>query len=263
MNLTTFFLKLIAANPVEVICDVGSMDGSQAKLFRRACPSARIVAFEANPRNFELMKQDPDFRTDRIELSPLAVSNKKGETVFFVDVKDYSGGQNRGTSSLFPGGGTAEEVTVGCTTLADLFAGELGRQTTFALWIDVEGAGIEVLEGAGTLLESVRLIHIEVESAPLRQGQRSQEAVHSFLTGKGFELLAEEQFPIRGDSKTFVANRVYVSAQARRDGLRGVGAARFWAQLVETLAIQSVLCRILPKRAYMACKSLYARWVAG
>jgi precorrin-6B methylase 2 len=38
----------------DVILDVGSMDGSDSKKFKRLTQNAEVVAFEANPDNYRL-----------------------------------------------------------------------------------------------------------------------------------------------------------------------------------------------------------------
>src|SRR6185436_11031588 len=57
---------------------------------------------------------------------------------------------------------------------------------TVALWIDVEGHACEVLEGAGSLLEQVSVIHVEVESTPRWQGARLAGEVTARMGGRGF-----------------------------------------------------------------------------
>jgi hypothetical protein len=55
-----------------------------------------------------------------------------------------------------------------------------------ALLIDVEGAAMDVLEGCGDLLNGVRLIYVEVNHPPLRDGVRDAEEVEAFLVARGF-----------------------------------------------------------------------------
>ncbi|MCX5681352.1 MAG: FkbM family methyltransferase [Candidatus Omnitrophica bacterium] len=58
-----------------------------------------------------------------------------------------------------------------------------------ALWIDVEGAGYEVLEGMSGIQKNVSLIHIEVETKTFWKGQRLKPEVESLLDSMGFRFL--------------------------------------------------------------------------
>jgi FkbM family methyltransferase len=54
--------------------------------------------------------------------------------------------------------------------------------------LDTQGSELEILEGAGECLDSVIGIEIEVEFAPVYQGQPLFPEVDTFLRSKGFEL---------------------------------------------------------------------------
>lgn len=58
------------------------------------------------------------------------------------------------------------------------------------LKIDVQGAELDVFQGAGTLLEQALLIWTEVEFVPLYKNQPLFAEVDSFLRGKGFSFFA-------------------------------------------------------------------------
>jgi len=55
-----------------------------------------------------------------------------------------------------------------------------------ALIIDTEGTTLDVLEGCGSLLDSVKLIYAEVQSQEIRPGMRLLTEVDVFLAVRGF-----------------------------------------------------------------------------
>ena len=58
-----------------------------------------------------------------------------------------------------------------------------------ALWVDVEGVAYEALEGAAGIMDSVVLIHTEVEAQELFAGQRTSGDVYALLARHGFTFL--------------------------------------------------------------------------
>lgn len=60
-----------------------------------------------------------------------------------------------------------------------------------ALIVDTEGSGLDVLEGAGDLLDDVKLIYAELQNAVIRPGVRLRPEVESFLSVRGFTQHSE------------------------------------------------------------------------
>src|SRR5688572_12876775 len=75
MSLSTgrLFTALLRPLRIDVVCDIGSLNGADALRFRRALPKADIMAFEANPHNYRAMLATPALRRARIEVLPCAV----------------------------------------------------------------------------------------------------------------------------------------------------------------------------------------------
>lgn len=85
----------------EVVFDVGSMDGSDSRRFRKPLARADIVAFEGNPYNYRAMLEDRELGRSRIKVVNSLVSDTEGERSFFVQRPLAGSGHfNRGTSSL-------------------------------------------------------------------------------------------------------------------------------------------------------------------
>src|SRR5262245_5425336 len=117
------FKALLRRFRVDGIFDVGSCDGFDSLIFRQVLPDAKIVAFEANPINFEKMMADPQIRDGHIEVLPYAITNTKGIGRFNIteanydSTKDNEGIQdNRGISSLLQSTGTEVRKVVDVET---------------------------------------------------------------------------------------------------------------------------------------------------
>ena len=74
------FYALLATHRPAVICDVGSLDGQQALRFKRICPKADVIAFEANPSSCEHIRQN--VQGSGVVVEHLAASNKQGRVDF-------------------------------------------------------------------------------------------------------------------------------------------------------------------------------------
>jgi len=156
-NTQNLFLKLLSVMQINVICDVGSMNGEDALAFRVASPRATIFAFEPNPENLRLMRADPALREHHIEVVPQAVTHSDGQAEFFVVTADYSTTNDwRGMSSLYRRPHEAElliAVPVETTRLDTFFADKRSSGMRVGLWVDVEGKSYEAIEGASGMVK--------------------------------------------------------------------------------------------------------------
>jgi hypothetical protein len=78
-----------------------------------------------------------------------------------------------------------DEVTVQSTTLDAYFVGKLKPAI---LWVDVEGAELQVFRGATNTLSAVKLIHVEVSFRPMQVGKPLFWEISRYLKGQGFSL---------------------------------------------------------------------------
>jgi len=193
------FLKLLRTLEVDTVCDVGSMDGSDSLRFRRALPSAEVIAFEPNPRNFALMQADARLRVERIRVLPLAASDRSSDAPFFVVGAEYERGRDRarrGMSSLHKRADSsliADVVQVRMTRLDDVLAAG-NTSARVALWIDTEGMAYEAISGASGVLTRTQMLHVEVETTPcIGPDQRLFPDVAGLLREAGFTLVAADQ----------------------------------------------------------------------
>jgi FkbM family methyltransferase len=230
-NTRRLFSWLLRPMRIDVVCDVGSMDGADALRFRDMLPSARIYAFEANPENYKRMAADAALRERSIQAVPFAVSDANGAAEFFLVGADYSRpSDSRGMSSLYRRTGQFAPVavaTVETVRLDSFLAHERAVHARVALWIDTEGAAYEVIAGMRGALPQIQLLHVEVETAPLIGAeQKLYPDVTSLLRTMGFRELATDR--VRGRLQF---NVVYV-----RHGLPWRTQAWIWLCLLRAQA---------------------------
>jgi FkbM family methyltransferase len=193
-------MRLLQPLGIATVCDVGSMDGSDALQFRRVLPGASIVALEPNPRNFALMAADERLHRAQIRILPFAASDRRGEAPFYVIETDYGNAGHlarRGMSSLYERADWRKLTTVvqvPTVRLDELLAGESPAPGPIALWIDTEGMAFEVIRGGAGVLQSTQMIHVEVETQPvIGAAQKVFSDVERMLLDSGFVLLAADQ----------------------------------------------------------------------
>ena len=217
VNTEIFFQMLVKFLKPALICDIGTLDASHSVLLRHISKFARILAFEANPYNFKRILDKGIAAAENIEVFHKAVTSEPGSLIFHVQQYKDRNDQDwmAGTSSIRQRSvevGTTETTHVDAVRL-DEFLIELDPQImskSIALWIDVEGAGYEVLEGISSIASSVLFIQIEVETEEIWQGQKLKNEVLELAVQLGFVDIArgkhDEQHDLILINKRFLAN---------------------------------------------------------
>ena len=154
---TALFEKLI--HPGDVVFDVGAHVGYYTLLAGALTgPRGRVFAFEPEPSNFAFLKQHAALNGGAsITVVNSAVGDHAGDVVF-----EYGTGSGTGhvassgaaNSSPPPNRAPHGALVVPMLTL-DAFAGDQ-RTQCHAIKIDVEGAEMDVLRGAQSLIASAR-----------------------------------------------------------------------------------------------------------
>jgi FkbM family methyltransferase len=154
----------------DVVFDIGANAGYFTLLASRLVgPEGRVVAFEPLPRALELLRRHVELNAvENVQVVDAAVSSRDGEALFRDD-------------SLTMGRLTDDgDIRVRLVALDGLCAaGEL--PVPDVLKIDVEGAELDVLEGARTLLAE-RHPALLVST----HGRASHEACCAFLSAAGY-----------------------------------------------------------------------------
>ena len=259
LNTRLLFLALLRDLDIDVICDVGSMNGSDALAFRRRRPRARVIAIEPNPENLRSMRNDARLRSASIEVVAAAASNLDGIAPFFVlDANYLTDNARRGMSSLRSRDGVAyagAAVNVKVLRLDSLLQENIAAQARIALWIDSEGQACEVLEGMRDIAAQVQLLHVEVESqACISSDQRLYPEANAMLEALGFEEIATD-YP----STNPQFNAVYVRRGQSTRCTRQIERRLRWGRLRRRLIARLyATCPACARRLY-ALRTLVAR----
>lgn len=171
--------------------EVGAYTGEQSIYISEQLPDTKVFAYEANPYNYAKYAVSKK----NLQYVHQAVSNYTGNTTFYLQTKRDPKKTKyiRGNNSLLKRNDEKtiyEEVIVKCDTLDNMFCDAKG---SFALWIDAEGHGYEILKKSITVLENTKIIFIEVESKEFWKDQQLDNVVIDFLQKNGFTPLARDQ----------------------------------------------------------------------
>jgi FkbM family methyltransferase len=158
------------------------------------------------------MANDPAIREAEVEVRALAAWNKDEEITFNVIEFSTNGAlawKNKLSSILTRTDNSfaSHQVAVDAIRLDSMVTTSgRSRPKTIALWIDVEGAGYEVLEGISGIAEQVCVVHIEVETTDYWRKQHLWTEVRDLMLDFGHTAVART----RGNSQfdvVFVNNR--------------------------------------------------------
>jgi FkbM family methyltransferase len=151
------------------------------------------TAIEANPVTFK--QRTSKSLPEGLTALNMALGKAPGDVTLKVPVIDNV--VHEGASSIFSRNETSDyqEFQIKLETLDGIERRfEMTRSERLALWIDVEGVALQVLEGAQQLLDSqkVPLIYVEVESHRYWDGQHLASAVDSFLSAMNYTPLIRD-----------------------------------------------------------------------
>lgn len=180
-----------------VTLEIGAHEASFSRWASEALPSARVLAFEANPHVHE--KYAEGLAATRVDYQNLAVGPVNGEVVLNLPTEVRGRGRTltspMASLSHHRQAGSDIQVTVPSVRLGDHLT--LGADERAVAWIDVEGANEPVLRGAGDVLSHLDALFIEVEKTTTWEGQWLDTDVNAFLREHGFVAIARDAFPRR------------------------------------------------------------------
>jgi FkbM family methyltransferase len=230
-----------------VILDCGSCEGEDSIRYARLFPNATVYAMEPLPANVRLIEANlRRYGCENVRIVERAFSDVRGRAQFFVssgrppgapEAADWDYG-NKSSSLLPPDQHLVvhpwvnfdEVIEIETDTLAAFSAAE-GIGEIDVLHLDVQGAELKVLAGAGEKLERIRLVWMEVERIPLYRGQPLAGEIEAFMAGHGFVKAREQVGEIAGDQLYWnvkLLGPYSLSRRLRRQLrlVRGLGSSR-------------------------------------
>lgn len=183
---STAILTLV--RPGMVVLDVGANIGVHAlHMARRVGMDGTVLAFEPNPTaREELLRNISLNNIENVKVLNLALWNEDGEELFCFpsDGLEAMGGLRQ--NSQFKAASQAKVATARIDTVLARHA----IQHVDFIKIDVEGAELQVLEGAGSLLDDERRPPILYESALINSQPYSYtpDDLSRYLIAKGYQV---------------------------------------------------------------------------
>jgi FkbM family methyltransferase len=236
-------LRIFAQSERLTILDAGACEGDNSVRYARLFPRARIYAVEPLPGNLAMIAGNvAEYGTANVTPVEGCLSDADGEAEFHVSSgspleerdadEDWDFGNK--SSSLLPPYRTAEvhpwlefreQVTVRTMRL-DGLAARLGATEIDFFHLDVQGAELMVLQGAGTLLSRIRTLWLEVEAVELYRGQPVKSDVEAFLRRAGFVRLLDTVDEVSGDQFWAQSRWLRQRGAPRHGGASGCRAGR-------------------------------------
>lgn len=217
-----------------IIFDIGACEGEDSIKFKKMFPNSKVFAFEPTPRNRLLIEDNiKKYRCEDIHVYPYALSNKNGKAKFHVssgvpkgkenDVWDYG---NKSSSLLVPTDVTRvhewlkfDKTIEVQTKRLDSFMSKNQIEMIDFLYMDVQGAELMVLDGAGDMINSIKAIWLEVESVELYEKQPLKDDIEKFMQKNGFMKIKDTVDDISGD-QLYIKDYIYTSIKRSLQGKR-------------------------------------------
>ncbi len=183
----SLWMKLCAS--AETIVDIGANTGIYSLVAKAICPTAQVYAFEPVERIFAQLRHNMALNNFDVVCLNAAVSDIDGTRMLF----DGTGGHTY-TASMDPSFTPDAVGTNVSTTTLSTFLRERRLESIDLMKIDVEKHEVEVLAGAGGLLNA-KGPSILIEILTEEIGQK----VEKLLTGSGYVYYAihEIRGPVR------------------------------------------------------------------
>ena len=205
--------KLLRALDIDAVIDVGANSGQFATEIRAAGYAGKILSIEPIAEAYEKLNarasKDPDWMTIRC-----AVGKANGELMLHI-------AGNSASSSFLDMLPAHEEAAPGTAyighervivrRLETLLLQHIPPDSRTYLKVDVQGYELEVLRGAGRLLNDIVAIQLELSLAQLYVGGPMADEVDAFVRASGYRLAGiEPGFAERKSGRLLQMDGIYV-----------------------------------------------------
>jgi FkbM family methyltransferase len=193
------FIKSL--NP-KILIEIGTHFGTETLKFREILPTCKIISFEPDPRNIEILKKN---NIDKIcNLEQLAISDKNGKIEFYLssgDCKHWSNDDllrdNDWSASssikkpkkhleLHKWISFDQRIEVESIRLDDYVP--LKNEIVDFIWMDVQGAEDLVFKGSSETLKRTKYIYTEYADQELYESQLNLKGIID-LIGEDWEIV--------------------------------------------------------------------------
>jgi 2-O-methyltransferase len=177
------FISRLVSRPNPTILEIGCHDGTNTLWFLEIFNSPKIFCFEPDPRAASRFKQNIG-NSPEISLFEYAIGNKNGKTTFYMSSGreseampegwDCSGSIRKPKNHLkvHPWCKFEKNIIIETKTL-DTWRKEQGIEKIDFIWMDVQGAEIDVIRGGRNTLKNTRYLYTEYNDKELYEGQIS------------------------------------------------------------------------------------------
>jgi FkbM family methyltransferase len=221
-ELLHFFNK----NDKLIIFDIGACEAEDSIRYAEFFPSSTIYAFEPRRDNFDKASElIAKYNKSNILLENIALSDKNGTADFFLSdgeppelKNDENWNYGNKSSSLLPPSPEMKthigwlnfhnKITVPTKRLENYILEKKISAIDF-MHIDVQGAELQVLAGAGNLFSKIKIIWMEVQAVRLYENQPLKEDVERFMEQQNFVNVLDTVGRLSGDQ--LYVNSTYFS----------------------------------------------------
>lgn len=226
--------KIFNTHDPLVIFDIGACEGEDSIRYARLFPNSRVYTFEPLPDNQALVLANFEkFGVKNAELHRVALADREGTGTFHVSsgkpLEKWEGEQwnygNKSSSLLKPElvnerFGWLEfgrAINVQCNRIDGFLAKNRLPQIDF-IHMDVQGAELLVLMGAGSRISEIASLWLEVSEEELYKNQVLKNELEKFLLENGFVKTHDEKCGFQSDQ--FWVNKNQSVTQNYLDSLK-------------------------------------------
>lgn len=204
--------RTLAARGIDAVLDVGANVGQYAALLRAAGYAGRVVSVEPLPS--ALARLTPRAAPDPLwTVVPAAAGATPGRATLREAANSYSSTLRSPTDALLaadPSAASVADHEVEVTTVAALVAAHGLDPARTLLKIDTEGLEGEVLDGAGSVLDTVAAVQLELCYVELYTGQPLAPELTSRLAGHGLVPWTWEAGRAGDDGRLLLCDTLFV-----------------------------------------------------
>jgi FkbM family methyltransferase len=216
-NRLKYVVDLLNLENIEDICDIGSWHLGQSIEFLDLFPDANVYAFEANPDNYEkcvnIKSKLHGFYRKNLKIYNYALNDTCEKINFYPVINNNPGASSKYkfidglNGSFFGEEWVQDEIKVNAITL-DQWRIENNVKKIDIIWIDVQGAELDVFKGSYDTLKNVQCIFTEVGLKPYYQGQSLKKDIDEFLIDEFGFIELDQSFEYNGSQ--YEANTIYI-----------------------------------------------------